>query len=149
MLFDISPFKGVDAVHTYLRAIQVEQIFLNQFDKNYVARVLEKYDCTYDSMIENICGIVLPNTLGHIAIKKPLNEFGFREEEYRRLSDIFNQKTISDIERLIKLFIKAMVSQLFGNDASLAEYLYYSAKNTAVRIDTAVQYMHLEKIFLL
>lgn len=149
LLFDLTPLKGVDAVHKYICAVCIEQKFLNQFDKNYILQILEKYDCLYVNMIENICGIVLLNTVGHLAIQKPFIEIGFDEDDYRRLSDIFSQKSAYDIEQLIKHIIKTMVSQFYENDASMSEYLDCSAKNASVRIHTAVQYAHLDKIFLI
>ncbi|MDE5866091.1 MAG: hypothetical protein K2H31_05775, partial [Lachnospiraceae bacterium] len=59
LLIDCSSLKGADAVYEYIRAIQIEQIFLSAFDRNYVISVLEKYDSEYRYMIENICSIVL------------------------------------------------------------------------------------------
>ncbi len=149
LLFDLSPLKGVDAVHTYIRAIRTEQGFLSRFDKGYVMQILEAYAPSYGSMIENICGIVLTNTVGHISIQKPLSEISFDGEEYRLLSNVFDKKTIPEIEQLVKRFIKTMVNQFYEGDTVLSEYLCRSAKNTAVRIHTAVRYAHLDKIFLL
>ncbi len=50
---------------------------------------------------------------------------------------------------MVRQFIRGMVRQLYENDMELAEYLCNDAKNLAVRIDTAVCYGQLDKIFLL
>ena len=148
LLIDCSFLTGADAVYKYIRAIQTEQIFLRKFDKNYVMLVLEKYNSEYRDMIENICSIVLTDIIGHIAIKKPLNDIDFLYEEYLQLSKIFAGKSISDIENVVKDLIKKIVSQFYENDMDMLEYLCYETNNIAVRIYTANQHEQLSKIFV-
>ena len=74
LFIDCSSLTGADAVYKYIRAIQTEQKFLGAFDRNYVMSILEKYNSEYRGMVENICGIVLTNIIGHVAIKKTFND---------------------------------------------------------------------------
>ena len=148
LLIDCSFLTGADAVYKYIWAIQTEQIFLGKFDRNYVMLVLEKYNSEYRDMIENICSIVLTDIIGHIAIKKPLNDIDFLYEEYLQLSKIFAGKSIPDIENVVKDLIKKIVSQFYENDMDMLEYLCYETNNIAVRIYTANQHEQLSKIFV-
>ena len=148
LLIDCSSLTGADAVYKYIWAIQTEQIFLGKFDRNYVMLVLEKYNSEYRDMIENICSIVLTDIIGHIAIKKPLNDIDFLYEEYLQLSKIFAGKSISDIENVVKDLIKKIVSRFYENDMDMLEYLCYETNNIAVRIYTANQHEQLSKIFV-
>ena len=148
LLIDCSSLTGADAVHKYIRAIQTEQIFLGRFDRNYVMLVLEKYNPEYRNMIENICGIVLTDIIGHIAIKKPFNDIDFLYEEYLQLSKIFAEKSISDIENVIKELIGKIVSRFYENDPEMLAYLCHEAHNIAVRIYTAEQHGQLDKVFV-
>lgn len=148
LLIDCSSLTGADAVYKYIRAIQMEQIFLGKFDRNYVMLVLEKYNFEYRDMIENICSIVLTNIIGHIAIKKPFNDIDFLYGEYLQLSKIFAGKSIPDIENVVKDLIKKIVSQFYENDMDMLEYLCYETNNIAVRIYTANQHEQLSKIFV-
>lgn len=149
LLTDCSSLTGADAVHKYIRAIQTEQIFLGRFDRNYVMFVLEKYNPEYRNMIENICSIVLTDIIGHIAIKKPLNDIGFLYEEYLQFSKIFAGKSISDIENVVKELIEKIVSLFYENDPEILAYLCHEAHNIAVRIYTAEQHGQLDKVFVL
>lgn len=149
LLIDCSSLAGADAVYTYLRAIQTEQLFLGAFDKNYVILILEKYNSEYRDMIENICSIVLTNIIGHIAIRKPFHATGFLYEEYLQLSKVFEGKSVSDIEKIIKGFIKKMVNRFYENDMDMIEYLCCETNNIAVRIYTANQHGQLSKVFML
>lgn len=149
LLIDLSSLSGADAVYEYIRAIRAEQIFLRALDRNYITSVLEIYDSEYREMIENICSIVLTDIIGHIAIKKPLNDIGFLYEEYLQFSKIFAGKSISDIENVVKELIEKIVSLFYENDPEMLAYLCHEAHNIAVRIYTAEQHGQLDKVFVL
>lgn len=149
LLVDCSSLTGADAVYKYIRAIQKEQVFLGRFDRNYVISVLEKYNPEYRDMIENICSIVLTNIIGHIVIQKPFDEMNFLYEEYLQLSRVFSGKSLSDIENVVKEFMKKIVRQFYENDADMLAYLCCETNNIAVRIYTANQHGQLSKVFVL
>ena len=148
LLIDCSSLKGADAVYKYIRTVQTEQIFLGAFDRNYVISALEKYDSEYRNMIENICSIVLTNLIGHLAIKKPFSNAEFLYDEYLQLSKVFEGKSISDIEDVIKRFIKEIVNRFYENNMDMLDYLCCETNNIAVRIYTVIQHGHLSKIFM-
>lgn len=149
LLVDCSSLNGADAVYKYVLGIQAEQHFLGMFDKGYIVSVLKKYNPQYEYMIENICGIVLTNTIGHVVLKKPFKEIGFQSDEYLQLAKIFEKKSVSDIGELIKRTIKEMAKRLFENDMdTVSEYLCCGAENIAVRIETAGRFNQLKKLFI-
>lgn len=147
LLTDCSSLTGADAVYKYIRAIRTEQIFLGAFDRDYVIRILEKCNSGYRDMIENICSIVLTNMIGHFAIRKSLQNTEFLQEEYHQLSKVFDGKSVSDIENLVKGFMEKMVNRFYGNDMDMLEYLCCEANNIAVRIDTANCRGQLNRVF--
>lgn len=150
LLTDCGSSSGADAVYQYILAVQTEQQFLRVVDKGYVQSVLKSYNPQYKYMAENICEIVLANTIGHAAMKKPLCETGFQREDYLQLTKLFEGKTVREIEGFIKLTIREMVKGLFGNHMdNISEYLCYGAGNIAVRIETASRYGELHKIFMI
>lgn len=149
LLMDCNSLTGADAVYKYIQAIQIEQLFLSLFDRYYVISVLANYNSEYQDMLENICGIVLMNTVGHIAVNKPFHDTCFLHEEYLELSEIFKEKSISDIENIVKKFIKEMVRRFYKNNADILEYLCCETNNIATRIYTANQYGELSKVFVL
>lgn len=146
---DLSTHRGVDAVYHYLRAITAEQRFLGRFGSAYVRAVLQRYNTGYGDMYENICEILLGNTLGHLVIQKPLQETEFEEKEYEELSRWFREGSGPDMEEGIRRTITEMVRQLYQNDKQLLEYLCCNAGNLAVRIKTALCSGRPDTIFLL
>lgn len=149
LLMDCNSLTGADAVYKYIQAIQIEQLFLSLFDRYYVISVLANYNSEYQDMLENICGIVLMNTVGHIAVNKPFHDTCFLHEEYLELSEIFKEKSIFDIENIVKKFIEEMVRRFYKNNADILEYLCCETNNIATRIYTANQYGELSKVFVL
>lgn len=149
VLADCSTMAGADAVYAYLQAIRTEQVFLEAFDRNYIMRVLEKYDPDYPDMIENICSIVLANMIGHIAIQKPLGDAEFQDEDYLQLSEVFEGMSVPDIENVVTTFVKKIVDQFYEKDKDMLAYLCCEKKNIAVRIDTANRHGQLGRIFVL
>ncbi len=146
---DLSPYRGVDAVHYYLRSILAEQRFLRRFGGSYVRAVLQSYNSGYGGMYENVCEILLGNALGHMVIQKPFQEMGFKEEEYAVLSKRFQEDSLSGMEDRIRYTIQEMVRQYYQSDEQLLEYLCCGAGNLAVRIDMAFQSGRPDTIFLL
>jgi len=150
LITDHSSLSGADAVFQYLLDIQTEQRFLGIFEKEYVVSVLKKYDPQYEYMIENICGIVLVNTIGHVVIKKPLSEMGFHRDEYQHLEKILEEKSVQNIVELTRHVIRELAEKLPGQDAAtISGYLCHGAENAAVRMETAARFHQLGKIFVI
>lgn len=148
LLADISQSKGVDTVYGYLRSIRTEQRFLHMFARDYVVQVLETYDPNYREMLDNICSIVLTNTVGHLMLQKPLAEMGFREEEYQLLAESLQGKAAAGLTGMAKQLITEIARQFFEDESEMAAYLCCDAENMAVRIETAVRFGTLDRIFL-
>ena len=149
LLMDIHSLHGVDAVYQYLCTVKIEQTFLKRFEKNYVISILKKAVPDYRYMVENICSIVLLNTIGHVAIGKPFQDCGFLNEEYDKLSDMFSLHAVSDIENIVTLILEKMINQIYEDDEDMLSYLCLEVKNIAVRIDSAVKNKQLGKLFVL
>lgn len=149
LLSDYSSLTGADKIYVYVKDIQMEQLFLKMFGKDYVTLLLENYDPNYCDMLENICSIVLINTIGHIAVQKPFQKMGFLKEEYQTLSELFEGKTVSDIESIVQNCIKQLTAQFFHNNTELYHYLCCEARNTAVRIHLCERQGKLNNVFIL
>lgn len=149
ILENIQSKCGVDAVYVFICSIQTEQKFLRLFDRNYIISVLKEAIPDYEDMIENICSIVLMNAIGHMVLGKSFCNFGFHKDEYKKLSDIFSLHSISDIECLLQKMVHKMLLEMGESDNRIYDYLCCEIKNMAVRIDHAVKYNHMDKIFVL
>ena len=122
LLTDCSFLTGADAVYQYIQAVRIEQRFLRAFEKSYVIHILENYNAEYQNMIENICSILLTNVIVPIAPNK------------------LREKSIPEIEQMIKQFIETAVKQFYEDDADMVKYLCHEANNIAVRMKTAARF---------
>lgn len=148
LLIDCASLTGADAVYRYIRGIRTEQMFLGAFERNYVVSVLEKHNSEYRDMAENICGVVLTNIIGRIAIRKSVRDAEFQQEEYLQLSKAFGGKSVSEIESLVKGLIGEIVRRFYQDDAAMLEYLSCEAGHMAARIDAANRHGALRRIFM-
>lgn len=149
VLADLSRRRGADAVYHYLRSVSAEQRILGRFDGVYVREILEKYDPLYGDLYENVCEIVLMNLLGHALLHKPLQETGFEEREYIRLTEWFQARPPEHTADMLTGIVEETVRSFWDDDAELLEYLRCNVKNMTARIVLAVANGRPDKIFLL
>lgn len=74
ILEDLASCSGVDKIYRYLSCIRLEQRFLRSFPENYVVAALRRYDERYESMIVNICEMLLLDIIRHISEKNQQEE---------------------------------------------------------------------------
>lgn len=149
LLINCPSVSGVDAVHAYICAIKIEQRFLSQFERSYIVELLNRAIPDYTQMFDNVCRIVLLNTIGHAVLRKPLKEIGFSTMEYDRLWNIFQFDSVEDIEKVIYDILNKMTGQFDKEIPGTRRYFEYAVKDMAVCIDTAVKTKQLDKIFVL
>jgi len=91
ILKDLSQLEGIWRIEAYLNCIELEQLFLNKFDKALVIEILFTYDGSYRLMINNLCEIVYEDVLYHLLAEKPIQERISRQEKIL----IMNQENVS------------------------------------------------------
>ena len=146
VLKDLSVYKGIDRIYEYIRCVELEQRFLGIFPGDHVRNVLYRYDKKYQWMIENLCEVVLTDTLGHILVRKSLQEV-ISMEDCRRMQERLCQKAPDEIAELLQQMLKAFLEQYCKAGGGLAEYLENSLKNLSVRLKNAAEYGNIQGIF--
>ena len=146
VLKDLSAYAGIDRIYEYIRCIELEQCFLGIFPGNHVKTVLCRYDDRYRSMIENICEIVLTDTLGHMMARKPLQEV-ICMEDCSRMQELLCRKDVREITALLQEMLKAFLEQYYKADCELTEYLEYSLQNLSIRLKNAAEHGSIPGIF--
>ena len=146
VLKDLSAYAGIDRIYEYIRCIELEQRFLGIFPGNHVKTVLCRYDEQYRSMIENICEIVLTDTLGHMMVRKPLQE-SISMDNCRRKQELVCRKDVREITVLLQEMLKSFLEQYYKGDCELTEYLEYSLQNLSIRLKNAAEHGSIPGIF--
>lgn len=138
---------GVDAVLHYVQCICLEQKLLALFGEEYVTRVLNAYHEEYESLVENICEVLLPNLIGHVLLKKPLREATFTREEYIALENPLSGKTRQELTQYMDRLLCSFTETYLNGDKDLLSYLQSSSAGIARRIENNLAYHCLERIF--
>lgn len=145
---DLSGLSGVEAIWAYTDCIAREQAFLRRFDRQYIIWLLKQYDPHYEEMIENVCGITVQNTLGHLLLAKPLSAEGFSPQERDRLAKMFLTASQQQAEALLAEALCRLLDASVDHDSEELGYLRLSLSDIACRARLAAASGHLEHIFV-
>ena len=145
---DLSGLSGVEAIWVYTDCIVREQAFLRRFDRQYVIWLLKQYHPHYEELVENVCGLVLQNTLGHLLLAKPLSAEGFSPEERDRLGQMLLAAAPQEAEALLTNALCRLLGASVDNDSEELGYLRRSLPDIACRARQAAASGHLEHIFV-
>ncbi|MCI5902723.1 MAG: DUF6179 domain-containing protein [Blautia sp.] len=146
VLKDLSAYKGIDRIYEYIRCVELEQRFLGIFPNDHVRNILYRYDKKYRLMIENICEIVLADTLGHILVRKSLQE-PVSMEDCRRMQEMLCRKELGEITALLQQMLKAFLEQYCKSGGGVAEYLEYALQDLSIRLKNAAEHGNVQGIF--
>ncbi len=147
ILKDISKYSGIDAIYEYVKCIYYEQEFLQKFDCEFVKSVLRKYSNAYEDMVENIISPVLQNVLGHLLIKKMLNDQEFLHNDYEQIKGMFAGSSKGEIEENLVSIAQEYLYAFYDDGDMLRQYMSAELKNIAFRIKHGIEYDTLEQLF--
>ena len=147
ILKDISQYTGIDKIYEFIRCIQLEQIFLKQFPKDYIKNSLIQYHKSYKYMIENICEIIFITLIGHILSQKSLWEQGFDEVDYLKIQEIFKDQELLDIKKMLEQATITFVRQYWEDCKDLSQYLTASLDGIITRLKNAAEHGTLSRMF--
>lgn len=145
VLPDLCEYCGIDRVYPYVKAVSVEQTFLRHYEREYVKEVLRAYSRGYQDMLENIAGIVLMNTIGHLLSDKPLEEM-IEPRDLKKIQSGFENGLFS--REKVRLLTEDFLENCFAKEDKVAEYLGMELDNILVRIEQAVMHGYLGKVFV-
>lgn len=134
VLKDLDGLYGIDFMLEYMGCIHIEQQFLKRFDYGYVVETLLAYHSDYKELIENICEIVLQDTVRRIMLDKPVNSKDFSKEELESLENILLNKSMKELNDDIAVILKQLVKHYYGDDDLLLEYLICGIPNVVTRL---------------
>lgn len=160
ILGGIGERTGVDAIFCYLKAIEIEQSFLEKVGEEYVREVLNCWSehCFgkgfgYRGQFCNVAQLVLRNLFGSFLVEKPVSEPGFSKEQLLEISDILlprgdargNRKTetIAYAKRLFRAFL-----QRFGMDEAACVYFLKDVEDFMAEVENASSNNRLSVIFV-
>lgn len=141
VLRPLAECSGIDAVYEYVKAISLEQKFLQKFPEEYVCNVLQRHHAGYRRQFFNLCGIFLRHVLGRMLTGGNLS--------YEKLEQTFSGCERDEAEQLLKSLLHGMVEEAYGADSQLEGYLQYELKDFTHDLMSGIRYGYLEKCVVL
>lgn len=145
ILTDLHTYSGIDRVYLYMSAIATEQKFLSRYNEAYVREVLNAYTGDYAEMLENVSSIVFMNTIGHILTKTSVME-QLEEADYHELYMHFQDGSL-DMES-VRTVTQEFLEKYYGQEPDVVAYLSMELSNILTRLENAICYCNLDKVFV-
>lgn len=139
VLKNLTEHTGIDRIYEFINCICMEQRFLAKFPEGFVVNILSKYHDSYQTMIENLCEIVLAEVLRHILAKKPLSEQKWTEADELCIQRIFWEKDLKDIRFQSANQLEIFLRKNFRDDGSLFDYFSGCMEDILYRLKTAAE----------
>lgn len=131
---DLSASSGIDAVLAYAECIRLEQAFLSEFDNAYVRETLCAYHADYESLIENICHIVLLNTVRHFILDMPLDSGKLCPADWERAKEMLARRPEGEADAYVAGIVGLLAGRSRSDDALLKSYLCLDVPDIVTRI---------------
>ncbi|BBF42257.1 hypothetical protein lbkm_0939 [Lachnospiraceae bacterium KM106-2] len=146
-LGNYSDLKGIDLIYEYLTNIVIEQQFLRKIPEEYVWAVLSAYSQYHEKLVINIPAVVIDNLIGAMILEKSPSDYGYSLIQYEKIYELL-RKEDSKYEFLM-VQLRKILSQLDLLDKRVEQYFMTEVDELSTRINVALEYQHIERIFQL
>ncbi len=139
ILYEPASLTGIDLIYDYLKAIELEQLFLSAFPKGYVRNVLSIYHRDYSELLLNVPEIVLKHVLVNLLLKKGTPVISFDDTDCERLRFSILQTNSEAFGLLLENALTAFIDRQMNGDKNLLYYLKHAIPNISVELINAAE----------
>ena len=140
--------KGISYIEEYIRRIQIENDFLNCFEREDVISLCEKYVPDYREALFNLCEPVLTNAIGLSLIGKEVQGLHISAAQREDIYQMLIGRTEKEICDRIKESVLSACRQIGMTAENETDYLIGAATGLGARIREALKHRDLSGIFL-
>lgn len=140
--------KGISYIEEYIHRIQIENDYLNCFEREDVISLCEKYVPDYREALFNLCEPVLTNAIGLSLIGKEVQGLHISAEQREDIYQMLIGRTEKEICDMIKESVLSACRQIGMTAENETDYLIGAATGLGARIREALKHRDLSGIFL-
>lgn len=140
--------KGISYIEEYIRRIQIENDFLNCFEREDVISLCEKYVPDYREALFNLCEPVLTNSIGLSLIGKAVRGLNISAVQREEIGHLLIGRQKNEICDMIKEAVLSVCRQIGMSAENETDYLVSAAAGLGARIREAQKHRDLSGIFL-
>lgn len=146
-IISVQDKQGINAIYDYLYMINLEQIFLNKFNRQDVVKVLVKYNEDYKGLLINVANIVLRNLIMLSILGKKVDSLEIDKDDYQKIKQIINCNSKENIVEIFNKSIKEIVKWGYKDNNELLLYLSYGINDFYEELRNCVEYDCLNAMF--
>ena len=140
--------KGIGYIEEYIHRIQIENDYLNCFEREDVISLCEKYVPDYREALFNLCEPVLTNAIGLSLIGKEVQGLHISAAQREDIYQMLIGRTEKEICDMIKESVLSACRQIGMTAENETDYLIGAATGLGARIREALKHRDLSGIFL-
>ena len=140
--------KGISYIEEYIHRIQIENDYLNCFEREDVISLCEKYVPDYREALFNLCEPVLTNAIGLSLIGKEVQGLHISAEQREDIYQMLIGRTEREICDMIKESVLSACRQIGMTAENETDYLVGTSSGLVVRVWEALKHGDLSGIFL-
>lgn len=140
--------KGISYIEEYIHRIQIENDYLNCFEREDVISLCEKYVPDYREALFNLCEPVLTNAIGLSLIGKEVQGLHISAAQREDIYQMLVGRTEKEICDMIKESVLSACRQIGMTAENETDYLIGAATGLGARIREALKHRDLSGIFL-
>lgn len=140
--------RGISFIEKYIRRLQIENDFLNNFQSNDICSLYENYIPDYADALFNLCEPVLTNAIGLGIIGQDFHKLNISTTQRNSIFQMLVNKTVDEIQIMIEdsvLFICREIEMTLENEQ---DYLITSTKVLTSRVFEAIKHQDISNIFI-
>ena len=144
-------YTGIDAISRYICYITIEQSFLGRMPHDFVIRILNENDASYEHQFYNISSILIYHVLGCLVIGKKLTEELSQpdyEELFMKINDMKNGEESDTLVIVMKSLLRDMVSHIYKGFPGMYEYFSPEAESLARRLNNVSEVRYLRNVLV-
>ncbi|WP_310604430.1 DUF6179 domain-containing protein [Anaerosporobacter sp.] len=139
ILTNLQHLNGIDLIYEYLKCIELEQLLLSSFPKEYIQRVLSQYHPDYSELIINTTEILLKNILVNLLLKMNTPTVQFHTIDCEKLQQSILQTERDVFLDLLTTALATFIDQKLNNRKDLLLYLTQAIPNIATELINAAR----------
>ena len=140
--------KGISFIEEYVHHLQIENDFLNCFDRKDIIRLYKKYVPDYTESLFNLCEPVLTNAIGLGMLGQHVQQLNISPAHRNALYQKLLDRSVDEIQIMLEHAILFVCREIGLEEKAETDYLTHAAAGLSVRVYEALKHQDLSHIFL-
>jgi hypothetical protein len=139
---------GLEYVHTYLDKLQMENVFCGFFPADEIHSLFRGYDQQYQELLFSMYDLVFVNAVGSFLLGRNEADLSISRLDRQFLQNKLAPLTLEARNLLVDEAVESLRNTLSITDPAFINYLKQSSANLKTRLNSALENIRLEHLFL-